>query len=332
MNITDIIDGIGRPVSFYPSIAKLTGIKPCLLICQLLYWRARCSNKDGWIYKTTEELTDETGLTYNEQLSVRKFLVEHGILHERLDRLKNMLFFKIDCDALNEMWSTKTPLTIARNPEEARKAKLEKHQNGSMTQTRPGSIAQTPRSLSDRTGGSIAQTSVTTETTSENTITVANAPVDGDSGIEIKSPKPNPSHEFVEMWVKEYPKYHEGNAYILNKSNSGINYNHAKMLLDSSGLSPAQLIAIAINAWKFNAFWNAPSIQVFNSRINEIQTELVTTTRNQNQILLKNLRAKLTKMNEDVSADTSIKTQAFCDTRKNLRAEIAALEAKIQPK
>ncbi len=104
MNIGTAIGGLGRPVAYYPSLARcLGGVNAALLLCQLIYWRGKGRYGDT-IYKTADELTEETGLTYREQLTARKKLRGLGILQERYDRLRHQTYFNVDLTALDRVF------------------------------------------------------------------------------------------------------------------------------------------------------------------------------------------------------------------------------------
>ena len=61
MKISDALRGLGRPVAYYPSLARCLGsIQAAIFLCQLLYWEDKKQN--AYIYKTSEELEEETGL------------------------------------------------------------------------------------------------------------------------------------------------------------------------------------------------------------------------------------------------------------------------------
>jgi hypothetical protein len=105
MRLSDVLLNIGRPVAFYPGMAKLLGgIKRAVFVCQMAYWNGKGSDPDGWIYKTAEEIEEETSLTYKEQTGVRASLVEAGILQERYARTEHKMYFRIDWVIVNKMW------------------------------------------------------------------------------------------------------------------------------------------------------------------------------------------------------------------------------------
>lgn len=107
MKLSEYLNDVGRPVSYYPKMRKLTGsTNATIFFCQFFYWTGKERSGDGWIYKTSDEIEDETGLSYKEQVGAREKLVRAGLLHERYARLDHQMYFKIDMDALNAKWGT----------------------------------------------------------------------------------------------------------------------------------------------------------------------------------------------------------------------------------
>lgn len=107
MKLTDFLYGIGRPVAYYPNLKKITGSTTAtILLCQFVYWRGKESDPDGWLYKTSIEIEEETGLTYDEQRTARKKLVENGLIEEHYARLDHQLRFRINLDVMNEKWGS----------------------------------------------------------------------------------------------------------------------------------------------------------------------------------------------------------------------------------
>lgn len=110
MKLTDFLQDVGRPVAYFPKLKRITGSTTAtILLCQFIYWRGKEADQDGWLYKTSEEIEDETGLTYNEQKTARKVLVEAELLQEHYARLDHQLRFKIDLDKINESWGIEPP-------------------------------------------------------------------------------------------------------------------------------------------------------------------------------------------------------------------------------
>lgn len=105
MRLTEFLSDAGRPIAFYPKLRVLTGSTTAtILLCQFIYWRGKESDPDGWLYKTAEEIEDETGLSYKEQKVARKHLKEAGFLEEHYARLDHNMRFRIDMSAIDERW------------------------------------------------------------------------------------------------------------------------------------------------------------------------------------------------------------------------------------
>lgn len=105
MKLSDFLTGVGRPVAFYPGLAKALGsIKQAIFVCQLAYWKDKGDDPNGWIYKTAEEIETETALTYKEQTKVRDDLKAINALEERYARTEHKMYFRINWDVLNNLW------------------------------------------------------------------------------------------------------------------------------------------------------------------------------------------------------------------------------------
>jgi hypothetical protein len=107
MKLSDFITDIGRPIAFYPGLKKITkSTTATILLCQFIYWIGKGEAKDGSVYKTSKELEDETGLTYEEQKTARARLKEIGLLTEKYARLDHTVYFKIDTNKLDALWAS----------------------------------------------------------------------------------------------------------------------------------------------------------------------------------------------------------------------------------
>lgn len=110
MKLTEFLQDVGRPVAYFPKLKRLTGSTTAtILLCQFIYWVGKGVDKDGWLYKTSEEIEEETGLSYNEQKTARKILVDAGLLEEHYARLDHQLRFRLDLNKINEKWGTEEP-------------------------------------------------------------------------------------------------------------------------------------------------------------------------------------------------------------------------------
>ena len=110
MKLSDYLKGVGRPIAYYPGLRSITGSTTAtIFICQFIYWTGKESAKDGWIYKTSADIEEETGLSYEEQKTARGKLVKAGLMEENYARLEHQMYFKVDLDKLNEEWGKLNP-------------------------------------------------------------------------------------------------------------------------------------------------------------------------------------------------------------------------------
>jgi hypothetical protein len=110
MKISEYLQGVGRPVAYYPGLRKITGSTTAtILLCQLLYWTGKEKAGDGWIFKRAEgddeqSIEGETGLSYKEQRAARRVLKVRGLLEERYARLEHVVYFRVNMERLDELW------------------------------------------------------------------------------------------------------------------------------------------------------------------------------------------------------------------------------------
>lgn len=133
MRLTDFLENIGRPVAYYPSLVKITGsVCAGIFLCQLLYWRGKQTDPEGWIYKTQAEISEETGLSRCEQETARRLLREKGLIREKFADVPRKLYFNVCIDEINEEWmkvqnSLKNPHNADGFPEEDEKTFKNQH-------------------------------------------------------------------------------------------------------------------------------------------------------------------------------------------------------------
>jgi len=84
----------------------LGGVKQAIFASQLLYWHGKGKRADGFIWKTQEEWTEETGLSPAEQRTARKRLVKMGILEEQLKGVPATLHYRLDLEILETFISS----------------------------------------------------------------------------------------------------------------------------------------------------------------------------------------------------------------------------------
>lgn len=204
MKLTDLLREIGRPIAYHPGLApKLGGVNAAVLFGQLFYWQARTQNPLG-VFKTADELQEETGLSYEEQRTARKALRTRGVLVETNKRLEHKLFFRIDEDALEALLCGDTPKPVKSIPRNGESPFRETGKHNSADEQKP--CPPTVENL-DRGDGKdqvVIQTKTTAETTSEITAaTHAKPPVDNFAAAAASDSKSdiNPERELTDLLI-----------------------------------------------------------------------------------------------------------------------------------
>lgn len=109
MKITEILTDLGSPVSFFPALARIFGVREALMLQQLIYWTGKQTNPDGWIYKSSIDWREELCLSPKEQRTVRKNLRELGVIEEKEARLEHRIYFRIVPEKIQQVWETNSP-------------------------------------------------------------------------------------------------------------------------------------------------------------------------------------------------------------------------------
>lgn len=118
MKLSEFIEGAGRPVAYYPRLARIFGgVKQAVLLCQLIYWVGKSDREV--IHKTAEEIEEETGLTYEEQKVARAYLKKIGVLKDSYARLDHWVNFEIDFDRFNDLWERRAGIGVYPDGEKA---------------------------------------------------------------------------------------------------------------------------------------------------------------------------------------------------------------------
>lgn len=103
MNRASLLHAIGRPIAFHPGLVPVLGsVNAVLFFGQIFYWQDKTDCPIG-VYKSSEEIQQETGLTYREQSNAREKLRDCGVLIETEKRLEHRIYFRIDFDALDAL-------------------------------------------------------------------------------------------------------------------------------------------------------------------------------------------------------------------------------------
>lgn len=109
---------IGRPIAFHPGLVPVLGsVNAVLFFGQIFYWQDKTDCPIG-VYKSSEEIQQETGLTYREQANAREKLRDCGVLIETEKRLEHRIYFRINFDALDALLAN-CEKRISRNDKSA---------------------------------------------------------------------------------------------------------------------------------------------------------------------------------------------------------------------
>ncbi len=175
----------GHAIAYHPALADMLGsVNAAILFQQISYWSERTSNPIG-VYKTSEDLAEETGLSYREQTTARKILSERGFMVETNKRLEHRIYFRIEWAAFNaafEDWA------LANRPALA-------HSGGAQVRS-PRNAQSAIREVAER------RSSIQTETTSETTAekkTGAVAPTP-------KTPRKKKEDTTLQDWIDALPE------------------------------------------------------------------------------------------------------------------------------
>lgn len=179
MSPLDTIRSIGRPLAYYPAMARhVGGVNAAIFLGQLLYWDERTENALG-VHKTSEQWEDETGLTAKQQSLVRNSLKKLGLLIETHRRLEHRIYFKLDHDAFNAFMKK---INTTKEPSESSSDEGNNEVNGEQTEgdlpnppkvippTAQRSVREQPKGEAPNTPkvDPLIDTETTAETTTEN--------------------------------------------------------------------------------------------------------------------------------------------------------------------
>jgi hypothetical protein len=105
MKLAKCIMELGRCLAYYPDLKKITkSTTSSILLCQFLYWTPKA--KDGWIYKNSNEIEEETGLTHNEQRTAKRILIELKLITKEVKRLDHTSRYRVNQDEMNRQWES----------------------------------------------------------------------------------------------------------------------------------------------------------------------------------------------------------------------------------
>jgi hypothetical protein len=93
-----------RTVGYSPDLARAVGGATIgLFLSQLLFLSDKGANPDGWVYKSEQEMSRETGLTKREQQTARRKLLALGVIAIERRGFKFTYHFKIIWERLYQV-------------------------------------------------------------------------------------------------------------------------------------------------------------------------------------------------------------------------------------
>lgn len=96
---------LGPYAKYYPGLDEFLGSRNAsLVLCDLMGWRGKGKDPDGWIYKSNVELTLETGLSRDQQARAIKLLLKRGIIKKELRGIPAVNNFLVMEDPLQSQW------------------------------------------------------------------------------------------------------------------------------------------------------------------------------------------------------------------------------------
>jgi hypothetical protein len=93
-----------RPIAYHPILARAVGsVTAGVLLAQLLYWTPRSLDPLKRVWKTQDEIFEETALTRSEQETARRILKTIGVVEEKRAGVPARMYFRVDMDRLTEI-------------------------------------------------------------------------------------------------------------------------------------------------------------------------------------------------------------------------------------
>lgn len=96
MKIEDDLFGLGRPTVYYTPLNRITGdTNSTIFLTYISFWMGLGEDKiEKWVYKTIDQIKEETGLSRYEQESARRNLRMLGFIEEKKAGVPARLYFR----------------------------------------------------------------------------------------------------------------------------------------------------------------------------------------------------------------------------------------------
>lgn len=99
-----------RPTLYFPELCLVFGWQLGLLLSRLAYWHGKGKDKDGWIYKTAEDLRKETGLSFANQKTAIRNGLEAGLLELTYRKVPRRRHYRVDWTKAAEIVELRAPM------------------------------------------------------------------------------------------------------------------------------------------------------------------------------------------------------------------------------
>ena len=150
----DAVRDLGRPVTYYPSLARIVGVRECVFLMQMVYWSTDSKSEDsGWIYKSSKDWELELGLTERQQRLVRDNMKRMGLIDENYVRLRHRMYFRLNWARYNDVLAEAA--VLAKREAEGgsdRKVNGEPHTPEAVTE-KSEAVTKTPDVLTEKSVG-----------------------------------------------------------------------------------------------------------------------------------------------------------------------------------
>ncbi len=92
-----------RPIAFIPVLAHISNSASAgLFLSQMLYWCGKGKDSE-WVYKTIEEMKEETCLSRSEQQTAIKKWMQLGVLEKEVRKIPPKRHFRLNIPVLEKL-------------------------------------------------------------------------------------------------------------------------------------------------------------------------------------------------------------------------------------
>lgn len=273
MKLSELLDNVGQPFSYYPSLVGSLGISvnSCIFLC-FLAWRT-LPNSDGWRRLSQDDISSGTGLSRRCQESARKELKLLGFLEENYKRLDHQMLYRITDRDIPDC----TKRTFATAPNVHSSIIGNKGYKESTAELQFATFGKVELEGSDPESlGAPSSPSDVADAPPKNCRCGKNLPSKG-KGKPRNANSWHPDGELLrDQWRRAFEDFF-GIPYAESpRDKAAIN-----QLLNSTHLPPLQLIEIARSAWANSSFicLRARNIGGFYANFNDIRAQLARPSR-----------------------------------------------------